>query len=156
MLATVLFTYLAWRHLRTIASYDELQELMLGSTAAAENGDELFFEEPVHPGETVQNRVIYLDEQLTKADQTKDTDRYSEAAARLNLISVRQGEVKGVRSNESLTKIHNAFRAEMEKNYPTFPWNLDRMYRGTLAEGRRLKELLRLQAQGPLTPVPNK
>lgn len=152
------FTWRAYRHVTSIASKEELMDMVdrvseYAPSYVPENGAELTFEEPVLPGETVQNRLVFLDQQLNLAQQAEDADRYSEAAARMNLINVRRGEIKGVKSDANLTTIHQKFRKEMERDFPDFAWNWDRMYRGTLSEGRRLKELERLQAKGPLTPV---
>lgn len=145
------FTYRGYRHITTISSHEELvalvdrviEEPVVGST-------ELSFDDDVLPGETVQNRLVFLDQQLSLAQQAEDSDKYSEIVARMNLINVRQGEVKGIRSNESLTKIHQACRKQCETDYPTFAWNWDLMYRGTLSEGRRLKEQQKLLAKGPV------
>lgn len=151
------FAYRSYKHLRTISTKEELIELVDRVTeydpAPTAHGNELIFEEDVLPGETPENRLVFLDQQLNMAQQNADANMYSEIVARMNLLNVRRDKVDGMRKNANLTTIHQAFRKEMERDYPTFDWNWDLMYRGTLSENRRLKELEKLQAKGGLTPV---
>jgi hypothetical protein len=141
---TAYFTWRGWRRLQEITTPEELHEIIdrlehLGESSNP-NASLAFEEEPV-PGETIQERVIYLDEMLKQADDTRDVDKFSEATARMNLLEVRSGGAQGIKQGAAANTVYQHCRKTAEQRFPDYPWNWRLMHRATLAEDRRRKDV---------------
>lgn len=153
------FLWRGYRHLRSISTHEELVELVenfndrIDERLAVDSGPvTLQFDNDPAPGETVEGRLLYLDEQQKQAQNAADADKFSETFARMNLIEVRRNGVPGIRANATVSKIHQQGKKLAMDANADFEWNLDLMWRATQSENARLK-VLEKQAGGQVVPI---
>jgi hypothetical protein len=106
----------------------------------------------VTPDETVSKRHVFLDEQMTAAEEAGDSDLYSEAVARTHVVEVRLGisaESK-LKRDAKPSAIHREARQLAEKardelGATHIEWNWDLMYRAAISEAARFDEIVKMQ-----------
>lgn len=154
------FMYSMRKHILSITTEEELADVWEGLVARLEDAAEgqqpingeapLSFDDEPKTGETVADRMTYLDEMQKRAQNDADADKFSETQARMNLLAVRRGDVSGVKATAAAHTIYQYARKQAEKANPDFAWNWRLMHRATLSESRRLKAL---QNQGSVVPI---
>ncbi len=154
------FMYSMRKHILSISSEEELADVWEGLVARLENVAEgqqtingeapLSFDNEPIAGETVADRLTYLDKMQHQAQNDGDYDKFSETQARMNLLIVRRGDVSSIKATAAANVVYQYCRRQAEKLDPDFAWNWRLMHRATLSESRRLKIL---QDQSSVVPI---
>jgi hypothetical protein len=146
------FTWRGWMHLRNITTPEELHQVIdrlerLSEPQVADKDVPMAFDDDPVPGETVQERLDYLDEMQKQSKDGSlpggiDKHRFSESQARMNLLMVKRGDEPGCKPNNGWSNIHR-YGKKMALLVDPDPkhWNFDLMARATEHEFNRLKAL---------------
>lgn len=162
---TAVFVYLIYRHVKKIdspegwerftdtvadvvsdrweeAKEEVRQEVSEDSSAVEYNGTP-------EPDETINARMAFLDQELTKASERKDDGAVSELTGRLYLLEVRWGKHQHLKANATVSAIHRECRKENEERFGTqmsdFTWDWQRMFQSIRSEDKRLKDISKMQ-----------
>lgn len=138
--------YIAWRGHRAVKKYgqEKLDRYYERVDEAMDELNGIEFDAPPTAAETIKDRMMFLDRQMTLVAKQSNKGAYSELIGRLWLCEVRANKHSKLKANASVSVIYRELRRDCESRYPDFEWVWDRMYRAVKSEDKRLKDLERL------------